>query len=119
VLKKYIDQVKVAHLLRKGVYTYEHVDSFDKFQEVDLLPKEELFSSLIGEGISDEDYAHAQEVYRVFECQKFEEYHDLYLQSDVLLLADVFENFRNLCLEFYELDPAHFNTSPGLSWQAC
>ena len=113
VLKKYIDHDKVPHLLRKGVYPYEYVDSFQKFNEAGLPPQQAFFSSLRGEGISEADYDHAQEVYRAFNCQNFGDYHDLYLKSDVLLLADVFENFRDLCLEFYELDPCHFYTSPG------
>ena len=70
------------------------------------------------EGISDEDYAHAQKVWDVFHCNTFGEYHDPYLKTDVLLLADVFENFRNVCLTTYELDPSHYYTAPGLSWDA-
>ena len=70
------------------------------------------------EGISDEDYAHAQKVWDVFHCNTFGEYHDLYLKTDVLLLADVFENFINVCLTTYELGPTHYYTAPGLSWDA-
>ena len=109
----------VKFRLLKGVYPYEYVSSFQKFQETNLPPKEAFFSILRNEGISLEDYTHAQTVFTEFECQSFRDYHDLYLRSDVLLLAEVFENFRDICLNYYKLDPAHFYTSPGLSWQAC
>ena len=68
------------------------------------------------EDISEEDYAHAQKVWDVFEIKRLGEYHDLYVQSDTLLLKDVFENFRNLCLDIYELDPVYFVSAPGLAW---
>ena len=68
--------------------------------------------------ISDADYTHAKRVCKDFEIKKLGEYHDLYVQSDTLLLADVFENFRNMCLKIYELDPAKFLSAPGLAWQA-
>ena len=106
-------------LLRKGVYPYEYMDSWEKFDENTLSPKEAFYSNLNLEDISDEDYAHAQKVWDVFEINNLGEYHDLYVQSDTLLLADVFENFRNMCLEIYELDPVYFVSAPGLAWQAC
>ena len=118
VLQKYTAAEKVPLLLRKGVYPCEYISSFQKFQETDLSPKEAFFSTLRNEGISLEDYTHTQTVFTEFECQSVGDYHDLYLRSDVLLLADVFENFRDICLNYYKLDPAHFYTSPGLSWQA-
>ena len=71
------------------------------------------------EDITDEDYMHAQKVWDVFETENLGEYHDLYVQSDTLLLADVFEKFRETCVEIYQLDPAHFLSAPGLAWQAC
>ena len=71
------------------------------------------------EDITDKDYEHAQKVWKVFEIKNLSEYHDLCVQSDTLLLADVFENFRDKCIEIYELDPAHFLSTPGLAWQAC
>ena len=119
VLKKYTPVEKVPLLLRKGVYPYEYVDSFQKFHETNLPPIEAFFSTLRNEGISVEDYVHAQTVFTEFQCQSLGDYHDIYLKSDVLLLADVFQNFRDICLNYYQLDPAHFYTSPGLSWQAC
>ena len=71
------------------------------------------------EGITSVDYRHAKRVYKGFKLKNLGNYHDLYVQSDTLLLADVFENFRNKCIEIYELDPAHFLSAPGLAWQAC
>ena len=70
------------------------------------------------EGITDEDYAHAKRVCKDFKIKNLEDYYDLYVQSDTLLLADVFEIFRNICLKAYELDPAHFISAPGLAWSA-
>ena len=105
-------------LLRKGVYPYDWVDSIDKFSETQLPPKESFYSKLCDEGISNEDYLHAQEVWKVFNSQTFRDYHNIYNVSDVLILADVFENFRDVCNENYCLDPAHYYTSPGLAWDA-
>ena len=90
--------------LRKGVYPYECMDIWEKFDETILPPKEAFYSNLNLEDISDEDYAHAQKVWDVFEINNLGEYHDLYVQSDTLLLADVYENFRNMCLDKYGLD---------------
>ncbi|XP_052806652.1 uncharacterized protein LOC128235904 [Mya arenaria] len=106
-------------LLRKGVYPYEYMDSFDKFEDRELPSKEQFYSTIKKEHISNEDYEHAQTVFRTFEMSSMADYHDLYLKTDVLLLSDIFESFRNLCLQQYELDPCHFYTSPGLSWSAC
>ena len=103
---------------KKGVYPYDYMDSFKKFNETKLPPKEKFYSILNDEHISDEDYKHAQTVWDTFNLKNMGEYHDLYLESDILLLADVFENFRKTCLEFYQLDPSRYFTSPGLSWDA-
>ena len=104
-------------MVRKGVYPYDYMDSFDKFNSP-LPKKEEFYSILNNEHISDENYKHAQNVWNTFNFKNMGEYHDLYLQSDILLLTDVFENFRKTCLEYYKLDPCHYFTSPGLSWDA-
>ena len=104
-------------MVRKGVYPYDYMDSFDKFNEK-LPSKEEFYSLLNDEPISNEDYEHAQNVWNTFSLKNMGDYHNLYLGSDVLLLADVFENFRKTCLEYYKLDPCHYFTSPGLSWDA-
>ena len=106
-------------LTRKGVYPYDYVSSLDKLTETQLPPKEEFYSRLNDEDISDGDYQHAINVWNTFGCKTIRDYHDLYLKSDVLLLADVFENFRKTCLKHYKLDPAHYYTSPGLAWDAC
>ena len=119
ILQKYIDSDKVPLLLRKGVYPYDHMDHVERFEESTLPPKESFYNVLNDEHISDEDYTHATSVFNSFTCQNMGDYHDLYLMSDVLLLADVFENFRSVCLKAYNLDPCHFYTSPGLAWQAC
>ena len=89
------DLNKFILLLQKGVYPYEYMDSWEKFDETTLPPKEAFYSNLNLEDISDEDYAHAQKVWDVFELKNLGEYHDLYVQSDMLLLEDVFENFRD------------------------
>jgi hypothetical protein len=105
-------------LRKKGVYPYEYIDSIERLDETKLPPKEAFYSKLNDTNISDEDYSHAKKVWDVFNCQTMRDYHDLYNQSDVLLLADVFENFRDVCLRNYKLDPAWYFTSPGLSWDA-
>ena len=102
----------------EGVYPYEYMDSWKKFDESELPPKEAFYSNINLEDISDEDYALAQKVWDVFEIKNLVEYHDLYVQSDTLLLADVYENVRK-CLDKYELDPPYFMSAPGLAWQAC
>ena len=109
----------VELLTRKGVYPYDYVSSLEKLSETCLPPKEEFYSKLNDEDISDEDYQHAINVWNTFGCKTIRDYHDLYLKSDVLLLADVLENFRKTCLKHYKLDPAHYYTSPGLAWDAC
>ena len=109
--------LKLDLMVRKGVYPYDYMDSFKKFKE-QLPSKEDFYSILNDKHISDEDYQHAQNVWNKFNLKNMGEYHDLYLQSDILLLVDVFESFRKTCLEYYKLDPCHYFTSPGLSWDA-
>ena len=103
---------KAELLSRKGIYPYDYMNSIKKFSEEKLPTKEEFYSKLNDCGVSDEDFDHAQRIWKEFGVK------NLYLKSDVLLLADVFEEFRNVCLENYSLDPAWYNTSPGLSWDA-
>ena len=81
--------------------------------------KETYYSELNKEGITDENFVHAQKVWKVFEIKNTGEYHDLYVQCNTLLLANVFENFRDKYIEIYKLDPAHFLSAPGLAWQPC
>ena len=95
------------------------MDNWERFDETSLPNKESFYSNLNMENIDDIDYRHGNNVFKRFKLKNLGEYHDLYVQSDTLLLADVFENFRNTCLKVYELDPAHFLSLPGLAWQAC
>lgn len=87
-------------------------------KKTELPAKDDFYSMLNDEHITDDDYQHAQTVWDTFGMKSMGECHDLYLKSDVLLLADVFENFRRTCLQYYKLDPYHYFTSPGLSWDA-
>ena len=106
-------------LLRKVIYPYEYIDSWNRFDATSLPDKEAFCSSLNMEGITSVDYWHGKRVYKESELKNLGDYHDLYIQSDTLLLADVLQNFRNKCIEIYELDPAHFLSAPELVWQAC
>ena len=105
-------------LLRKGVYHYEYTDSRERFDETSLPDKQAFYSSLNMENIIDVDHRHAKRVFKNFN-KNLGDYHDLYVQSDTLLLADVFEAFRAMCIEIYELDPTNFLSAPELAWQAC
>ena len=109
---------KIDLVSRKGVYPYEFMDDFEKFKKQSLPKKTSFFSRLKQEKVSDEDFEHAQKVWKAFELKNMGDYHDLYLKTDVLLLSDVMENFRKLCEKNYELDPAHFFTVPGMAWDA-
>lgn len=92
---------KLQLTTKKGVYPYDCMDSFEKFDYQRLPPKDVFYSQLNEEGISDEQYQHAQKVWNTFQMKTIGDYHDLYLKSDVLLLADVFENFRKTCLPLH------------------
>ena len=107
---------KFILLLRKGVYPYEDMDNWEKFDETTIPPKEAFYSELNLQGISDADYAHARKVWEVFGIKNRGEYYDLYAQSDTLLLADVFKNFRDNCNEIYGLDPIFCASAPRLAW---
>ena len=103
---------------QKGIYPYDFMDSFEKFNQMELPTKDQFYSILNNQLITDDEYDHAKEVWKTFNIKTMGEYHDLYLVSDVLLLTDVFENFRKTCMQYYKLDPCHYFTSPGLSWDA-
>ena len=105
--------------LRKGIYLYENMDSWKRFNETLLPDKEDFYSNLNMGKITDADYKHAKKVWKNFKIKNIGYYHDFYVQSNTLLLTDVFESFWNKCIEMYELDPAHFLSAPGLAWQAC
>ena len=115
--KEYSNEL-VDLLIEKGVYPYDYMNSWKKFDEPNLPPMSKFYSKLNDTNIEEKDYERAKKVYDLFKCKNIGEYHDLYLKTDVLLLADVFENFRNTCMKNYGLDPANFYTSPGLSWYA-
>ena len=109
---------KFELLTQKGIYPYDYMNSFEKFSETQLPPKQDFYSKLNDCGVSEEEYDYAQTIWEKFGIKNLGEYHDLYLKTDVLLLADVFEEFRNICMENYSLDPAWYYTLPGLSWDA-
>ena len=113
------DLNKFILLLRKGVYPYKYMDSWQKLDETSLPDKEAFYSNLNMEDITDVDYRHGKKVFKKFKLKDLGDYHDLYVQSNTLLLADVFKNFRNTCIKVYELDPTRFLSTPGLAWQAC
>ena len=101
-------------------FNKELIERFwDKFNEKIIPGKELFYSNLTLENISETDYAHANNIFKKFNINNLGEYHHLYVRSDTLLLADIFENVRQSCLKNYELDPAHFVSLPGLAWQAC
>ena len=106
---------KFILLLRKGVYPYEYMDNWERFDEPSLPNKESFYSNLNMENIDDINYRHGNNVFKRFKLRHLGEYHDFYVQSDTLLLADVFENFRNTCIKVYELDNTHFLSLPGLA----
>ena len=117
--KEYFSDEKEFRLMKeKGVYLYDYMDSFSKFNDTQLPRREDFYSLLTDEDISDEDYSHAQDVWNTLRMKNMGEYHDLYLKSDILLLTGVFQNFRETCLTYYELDPPHYVSSPGLAWDA-
>ncbi|XP_070529938.1 uncharacterized protein [Cardiocondyla obscurior] len=105
-------------LTRKGVFPYKYVDSIEKLEDVCLPPRESFYSSLTDDIVFENDYAHAIDIWQRFSIQTLGEYSDLYLKTDVLLLADIFENFRDSCIVSYKLDPAYYYTLPGFTWDA-
>ena len=108
------DLNKSVMLLRKGVYPDEYMDGWDKFNETSIPNKESFYSNLTMENITETDYIHANNVFKTFKLNNLGDYHDLYVQSDTLLFADVFENFIKAFIKTYELDPAHFMKKTGV-----
>ena len=117
-IKRYYANDRLSLLTRKGVYPYEYMNSPERLKETQLPPKEAFYSRLNDEDISEENYTHVKKVWETFEMKNLEDYHNLYNRVDILLLADVFENFRDICIKNYKLDPAHYYTAPGLAWDA-
>ncbi|KAJ8909922.1 hypothetical protein NQ315_017226 [Exocentrus adspersus] len=117
--RRHFQEDEQFNLIRqKGVFPYTYTDSMQKLEEKQLPSKEKFFNDLTNESLSDKDYERANKVWNTFKCETLGDYAYVYLKSDVLLLADVFENFRKVCLEQYKLDPAHYLTAPSLSWDA-
>ena len=118
-LLKYFTPKQAEILKQKGFYPYEYMNTEDKFNDTKPPPQKAFNSKLSGKGISDKNYKHVWNVWNTFKMKTFKEYHELYNITDVLLLADVFENFRDICLKIYGLDPVYYFTAPGLAWDAC
>ena len=110
---------KFIFLLRKGIYPYEYMSDWNKFDNTELPPKDAFYSNPNMENITNVDHRHAKRVFKSLNNKSLGDYHGLYIQNYILLLADVFENFRNTHIKVYELDPAHFLSAPGKAWQAC
>ena len=114
----HLDEEAFNLLTRKGVYPYEYITSIDVLKE-DKLPNIEDFNSeLTGKGITEADFKHVKEMWKIFGMKTLEDLHNLYMETDVMLLADVFETFRENILKKYKLDPVHFMTAPSLTWTA-
>ena len=105
-------------LTEKGVYPYDYMNAFDKFHDEQLPSKEQFYSRLTEEDITNDDYNKAKQIWKHFDIKNMGEYHDLYLKTDVLLLTDAFENFRDMCLSYYGLDPVYYYTLPNFAFDA-
>ena len=108
-----------ALLIRKGIYPYEYMDSWDRFKETNLPSASSFYSKLSMSRVNDGNYEHAHRVWRDFGIRNMGEYHDLYLKTDIILLENIIKEFRRVCMENYGLDLAHFHMAPGLAWKAC
>lgn len=117
-VKRNMSKEQIALLERKGVCCYDHITSYEVLSQNQLPAKDQFHSKLTDSDISDEDYKFAQNIWKMFNVKTLGDYCDLYLMTDVLLLADIFENFRQNCHNIYRLDPAHYYTAPGLSFDA-
>ena len=109
---------KLELVKKKGIYPYEYFDSFKNFKETNLPDTDKFFSLLKDRGISEKEYQRACDVWKVFDIKKLGQYHDLYLKTHVLVLCCIYEKFINVCLKDDGLDPSHYFSSPGLSWDA-
>ena len=117
-LEKYFTTEQIKLLKQKGFYPYEYMDSIEKLKDTKPPPQQAFYSKLTGKGINNYNYNHVLNVWKTFKMKTLKEYHEVYNITDVLLLADVFENFRDLCLKNYGLDPVYYYTAPGLAWDA-
>ena len=114
----YPEENEFQLLQNKGLYPYDYIDDETKLSSEQIPTKLDFYNKLKDEHISDENYNHFKHVWKVFKCKKFKDYHELYLKVETLLLADIFENFRNTCMNTYQLDPVHYFTAPGLSFDS-
>ena len=117
-LEKYFTTVQVKLLKQKGFFPYDYMDNIEKLKDTKPPPQQAFYSKLTGKGINNYNYNHVLNVWKTFKMKTFKEYLELYNITDVLLLADVFENFRDICLKNYGLDPVYYYTAPGLAWDA-
>ena len=117
-LEKYFKPYQAKLLKQKGFYPYEYMDSIEKLKDPTPPPQQAFYSKLSGKGINNYNYNHVLNVWKTFKMKSLKEYHEVYNITDVLLLADVFENFRDICLKNYGLDPVYYYTAPGLAWDA-
>jgi hypothetical protein len=118
LLKQELLKLKLKLLKQKGVYPYDYMNSYDRFNETSFPSQKDCYSQLNKESISDNDYNHALNVWAQLNINNMGEYHDLYLTTDVLLLADVFEAFRDTAISNYHLDPTHYVSLPSFAWEA-
>ena len=117
-LEKYFTSEEIKLLKQKGFYPYEYMDNIEKLKDTKPPPQKAFYSKLTGKGINNNNYNHVLEVWKTFKMKSLKEYHEVYNKTDVLLLADVFEKFRDICLINYGLDPVYYYTAPGLAWDA-
>ena len=117
-LEKYFTPEQTKILKRKGFFPYDYLDNIEKLKDTKPPQQKAFYSKLSGNGLSNNNYDHVLNVWKSFNMKTLKDYLKLYNESDVLLLADVFENFRDLCLKNYGLDPVHYYTAPGLAWDA-
>ena len=118
-LEKYFTPEQVKLLKQKGFFPYDYMDSIEKLKDTKPPPQKAFYSKLTGKGINNYNYNHVLNVWKTWKMKTLKEYLELYNITDVLLLADVFENFRDICLKNYGLDPVYYYTAPGLAWDAC
>ena len=117
-LEKYFTPEEVKLLKQKGFYPYEYMDNIEKLKDTKPPPQKAFYSKLACKGINNCDYNHVLKIWKTFKMKSLKEYHEVYNKTDVLLLADVFEKFRDLCLKNYKLDPVYYYTTPALAWDA-
>ena len=117
-LEKYFTPEQIKLLKQKGFFPYDYMDNIEKLKDTKPPPQKAFYSKLTGNGINNYNYNHVLNVWNTFEMKTFKDYLEVYNVTDVLLLADVFENFRDICLKNYGLDPVYYYTAPGLAWDA-